>query len=47
MKQTGKVFHPSKRERVNGVAGLAFERAEDLIGQFNKTEYNEVTLTRR
>ena len=35
----------------NGVAELDSERAEELIGQFNdafnKTEYNEVPLTRR
>ena len=35
----------------NGVSELDSERAEELIGQFNdafnKTEYNEVPLTRR
>ena len=40
-----------KRWGGNGVAELDSERAEELIGQFNdafnKTEYNEVPLTRR
>ena len=35
----------------NGVAKFDSERAEELIGQFddafNKTEYNDVPLTRR
>ena len=42
---------PLKKRGGNGVAELDSERAEDLIGQFNdafnKTEYNEVPLTRR
>ena len=42
---------PLKKRGGNGVAELDSERAEELIGQFsnafNKTEYNEVPLTRR
>ena len=42
---------PLKTRGGNGVAELDSDRAEELIGQFNdafnKTEYNEVPLTRR
>ena len=50
-KRNRKCIPPLKKWRGNGVAELDSDKAEELISQFSdmfdKTEYNEVSLSRR